>query len=207
MSIIPTHVLLPLAALILVMIVFGIETAWYYAFAAWYYRSGPAIVRERWQTMGTVDQVRDAIRPQLTTEGLVGRESDEGFCIRQKTVSANAWPRILLRIENTERGAALRYEVRPYYTMALLALPVVWLAMSAFNLAELGTYLTVGIILCLAGIYKWILPWDIRRINRLPSIRRALAPFGLRVCEKCGYDLFGHDEPLRCPECGWARPA
>ena len=34
----------------------------------------------------------------------------------------------MLRIEETERGAALHYEVRPFYSIVPLILPIVWLA-------------------------------------------------------------------------------
>ena len=202
MLIISTQVLLPLVALMLVMVVFAVETALYFSFNAWYYRTGPAVLRERWQTSGPVDQVRSAIRPSLRADGLVGRESREGFCIRQKTLGMNAWPRVLLRIEKSDRGAAISFEVRPYYTMALLIFPLAWLAAGAFGLGGFSAYLTVGVLVLVVGIYKWIMPWDLKRINRLPGIRRALASYGLRICENCGYDLFGHDDPPRCPECG-----
>jgi hypothetical protein len=138
----------------------------------------------------------------LHADGLVGRQSPGGFCIRQETVSINAWPRIFLRIEKTNHGAVLRFEVRPFFAMALIFFPIVWLTAGVFGLGGILPYLAMGVLILLVVIYKWIMPWDLRRIDRLPSIRRALAPFGLRICEHCGYDLFGHENPQRCPECG-----
>ena len=46
-------------------------------------------------------------------------------------------------------------------------------------------------------------------VMRLRHIRNGLARFNLRVCEECGYDLFGHEVLTVCPECGWkaVRPA
>ena len=59
-----------------------------------------------------------------------------------------------------------------------------------------------GSVVIVFVIYKWIVPWDVARMGRLPTVRRALAPHGLLVCEPCGYDLFGHADANRCPECG-----
>lgn len=97
----------------------------------------------------------------------------------------------------------MHFEVRPFYTIALLALPTLWLAMSVLGVGGWVAYLTVVLVAIIVCIYRWIMPWDLRRINRLPTIRSALAPFGLRVCERCGYDLFGHDGSSPCSECGW----
>jgi hypothetical protein len=205
MSIIPIHILLPVCAVVLLLLAFGIEASCYLAFLSWYYRSGPAICRERWQTSGTVDGVRSAIRPWLRADGLVGWEAPEGICIRQKIISFNTWSRVFLRIERAERGAALHFEVRPFYTMALLMLPAVWLAIEIFGLTGPMPYLAAVLLFVVIGVilmYRFLTPFDLRRINRLSSIRRALAPFGLRICEHCGYDLFGHESPQRCPECG-----
>ena len=199
---IPTNILLPLSAMIVTTLVYFVEAAAYYGFVGWYYRWGPAILRERWQTSGSVEQVRAAVRLHLIADGLVGRETRHGFFLRQTVASVNSWPRVVVRIEQAERGAALRFEVRPFYTMGLLIVPIVWLGTSAFGIGALTVNLTIGLVGTLLAIYLWIMPWDMRRINRLPTIRRALTLLGLHVCEKCGYDLFGHADVSRCPECG-----
>jgi hypothetical protein len=199
---IPMNVLVPLVTLVVFMAVYFVEAAAYYFFAGWYYRTGPAVLRERWQTAAVEGQIRQAIRPLLSADKLVGRESAEGFHFRQRAATINAWTRIVLRIEETERGAALYYEVRPFYSFAPLILPIAWLAASAFGMGGVTLFSAAGAIVVVFVIYKWIVPWDVARMGRLPTVRRALAPHGLLVCERCGYDLFGHGDANRCPECG-----
>ena len=204
---IPMNVLVPLVTLAVVMTVYLVEAAAYYRFSGWYYRTGPAVLRERWQTTAEDGQIRQAIRPLLGADELVGRESTEGFRFRQRAASINAWTRIVLRIERTERGAALHYEVRPFYSFAPLILPIAWLAAGTFGMGGLALFSVAGPIVIVFVIYKWIVPWDVARMGRLPAVRRALARHGLLVCERCGYDLFGQTDGNRCPECGSDSPA
>ena len=199
---IPMDVLLPLVTLAVVMAAYVVEAAAYYCFASWYYRTGPAVLRERWQTAAADVQIRQAIRPLLDADGLVGRDSVDGFHFRQRAASINAWTRIALRIEQTDHGAALHYEIRPFYGFVPLILPIAWLAAGIFGMGGQTLFSLAGSIAVVFGIYKWILPWDAARMSRLPTVRRALAPCGLLVCERCGYDLFGHADANRCPECG-----
>ncbi len=203
---IPMDVLVPLVTLVVVMAAYFVEVAAYYRFAGWYYRTGPAILRERWQTAAVDAQIRQAIRPLLSADGLIGRESAEGFHFRQRAATINAWTRIVLRIEKTEPGAALHYEVRPFNSFAPLILPIAWLAVAALGMGGLTLLSAAGSIVVVFVIYKWIVPWDVARTGRLPSVRRALAPHGLLVCKRCGYDLFGHTDDNRCPECGSDSP-
>ena len=76
---IPMDVFVPLVALLLVMVAYSVEAAAYYCFAGGYYRTGPAILRERWQTTAPADRIRETIRPLLSADQLVGRESAEGL--------------------------------------------------------------------------------------------------------------------------------
>ncbi len=201
---IPSGIQFSVSAFVLIMVVHVIEVSAYYHLSGWYYRRGPAILRERWQTRGSVDQVLGAVRAQLGADGLVGREVSGGFCFRQIAKSVNAWPRVFLGIEDTISGAAVVFAVRPFYSMGLLVFPVVWLAVNAFGVGNLAVHVTVVGVVVVFATYRWILPWDVRRIGRLRTVRRALGSIGLRVCEACGYDLFGHDVDSSCPECGWS---
>ena len=199
---IPMDVLVPFVTLLVVFGVYCFDVAAYYLFAGWYYRTGPAILRECWQTTAVDAQLRQAIRPLLGADGLVGRESAQGFCFRQRAATINAWTRIVLRIEETECGAALHYEIRPFYSMAPLTLPIAWLAAAALGMGWLTLFSMFVPIVVVFVTYKWIVPWDVARMGRLPTVRRALVSHGLLVCERCGYDLFGHTDAKRCPECG-----
>lgn len=202
---IPTYLLLTLVAFAILMTIYLVEVVAYYRFARWYYRTGPAILRERWQTSATETQIRQIIRPLLETGELVGRESAHGFCFRQRGATVNAWTRFMLRIEETQHGAALHYEVRPFYSIVPLVLPL-WPIFSTLGVNWRTLFSMAGTIAIVFAIYKWIMPWDVKRMDRLPTVRAALAPFGLLVCERCGYDLFSHSDANRCPECGNDNP-
>ncbi len=203
LSRIPTDLLVPLILIVVFEMALWFEAAAYYRFAGWYYRNGPAILRERWQTTADAAQIRQAVRVVLDADNLIGRESVDGFNFRQRTASVNSWTRIALRIEEAEHGAALHYEVRPFYSIAPLIIPIPWMIFGASGITGGRIMFSAAApVFLIFAIYKWIMPWDVARIGRLRSVRRALARYGLRVCECCGYDLFGLTGGLRCPECG-----
>lgn len=188
-----------LVGLLVCGISYLIEIGLYCCFSARYYGSGPALVREQWQTNASAEQVRQVIRGLLNQDGLVGRERRGLFCLRLKAQSFNTWPRVALRIEDSPHGSTLSYEVRPYYSMAVVTLALVWMLADGVGL---GVYVVLGLMVLTGAGYSWLLPYDIRRINRLPTIRRALAPLGLQLCNQCGYDMFMKDAKRPCPECG-----
>ena len=78
-----------------------LEIAWWLRMHPWYYRTGPKVCGERWQTAGADDQLREAIRPVLNTDAWVGREASEGFFLRRMSL----WhfgSRVLLRLEDAD---------------------------------------------------------------------------------------------------------
>lgn len=202
----------PLIALCLLIIlaVFCIECVLYYTFAAGYYRRGPTSCREEWQTSASVEAVSEIIRGNLKRDGLVGRPREGGFCIRQSATTFSTFPRVWLGVRAERHGAVLSFQVRPFLAMiptAIVMMMIVGLRMTGVFFG--GWKLPVLTTVVIAATYKRLLPYDVRRIGRLRTIRRALAPLGLRVCDGCGYDLFGRPEATVCPECGAAttRPA
>ena len=198
----------PLVVNFLIIIAALLESAWRQRFDRWYYESGPAIRRERWQTSGTDDQIREAIRSVFHAKGWAGREYAEGFFIRRRTWW-NIGCRVLLRFEETDHGTAIRYEVRPLWQAPLWLAAVAVLFFSRFRVFFFVPALSwfmlpwAGLLIFWAvTYYVWLAPWEVRRLDRVKPIREALAAYRLGVCEKCGYDLFGHTEKSVCPECG-----
>ena len=199
----------PLVLGCLVVVASMLEIAWWLRLHPWYYRTGPRICAERWQTAGTSDQLREAIRPALNTEAWVGREATEGFFLRRKSL----WHfgvRVLLRLEDSDQGTAVIYEVRPIIVAPLWLLfagllIALWFRGSLFF--PLLSWLVI--IPCLVFVtahamsyYHWLAPREANRMARVRHVRRALAAYRLGVCEECGYDLFGHSGTSVCPECG-----
>ncbi len=198
----------------LVAVASVLEVVWWLRFDPWYYRTGPKICSESWQTSGRGEQLREAVRPVLTTGGWVGRESPGGFFVRRRGL----WrfgSRVSLHLEDTDQGTAVNYEVRP-----VLAAPLWLIFVASIVLSRFRVFLVVPIIswfivpmlafVTLHGIvyYVWLAPREAKRLARVGHIRRALARYRLGVCEECGYDLFGHSGAYVCPECGTkAEPA
>jgi hypothetical protein len=199
----------PLLVGFLVALVSLWEVAWWLRFDGWYYQFGPTIRCEQWQTCGTDDQIREAIRPILNTENWVGRETSAGFLVRREGFWRRYGSRVSLRLEDTEQGTAVRYEVRPLLTAPLWLLAVAALFFSPFRvfffvpaIAWFATPCFCLLVIWVFVYYIWLAPYEAKRMARVKHIRAALAEYRLAVCEECGYDLFGHSEKLVCPECG-----
>jgi hypothetical protein len=197
----------PLLVGLLVALASLLEVAWWLRFDAWYYRFGPKTSCEQWQTCGTGDQIRAAIRPALDAEGWIGQESSVGFFIRR----ASFWrygSRVSLRLEDTAQGTAVRYEVRPLLTAPLWLVAVAALFLSRFNVfffnsavAWIATPCFCVLLIWAVAYYPWLAPREAQRMARVRHIRAVLATYRLGVCEECGYDLTGNVSG-RCPECG-----
>lgn len=191
-------------SLVLVLLLSLIECVLFFVFHAGYFRRGPTMVREEWQTNRPAAEVSRVIWKHLDADRLVGRERQGGFAIRQYALTTiNTYPRVWLSVRDGPHGAILTFEIRPFLSMLVLPIPL--LAAAALRLGvPLSTWSFVAFTLIYVILgYKWLLPYDVKRIGRLRSIRRALASMGLRICEKCGYDLFGTPDARNCPECGY----
>lgn len=185
-----------------------LEVTWWLRFDVWYYQFGPKICSEHWQTTGTGDQLREAIRAILNTDNWTGRESPAGFFVRREGLSRYG-SRVMLRLEATGQGTAVGYEVRPLLMAPLWLLAAAALFFSPFRVfffAPVVSWLvTPAFCLLVAWVvayYLWLAPREAKHMARVKHIRRVLAEYRLGVCEKCGYDLFGHSEKYICPECG-----
>ena len=122
----------PLLVGFLVALATLLETAWWLRFDRWYYTAGPTSHREQWQTCGSDEQVREAIRPILDTDKWTGRESVEGFFIRRQSYRRFG-SRVCLRLEDTDQGTLVGYEVRPIWTVPLWLIAVAALFFSKFR--------------------------------------------------------------------------
>jgi hypothetical protein len=199
--------LIPFLVSVVAFLLGLIETYLYYRFNEWYYRSGPAVVRESWQTKGSVEAVYRAVRPHLRADGMAGAERSAGFCLRQRWWVHNIWPRVWLGVEEAEEGAVLRFAVRPFCSFTFGLIPVAILMAAAVRrlvLVRLTLASLAAVLLFLLLYFTWLMRKNIAHIGRLRTIRQALASHGLHVCDRCGYDLFAHAPGSRCPECGWS---
>ncbi len=202
-------VLWPIMVGFLVIMAILLEARWWLRFDPWYYQTGPTTCRERWQTCGADDEIRGAVQPVLNNDKWVGRESSEGFLIRRKSHWRHFGSRVFLALEDTDQGTAIRYEVRPLWTIPLLITigPAFYFSRfrPLFVVSPFSWFLTPWVLLTVGfalAYYPWVARRAVRHMGRVKHIRRALARHGMRICETCGYDLFGHGEEHKCPECG-----
>ena len=116
----------------------------------------------------------------------------------------------LTYFERRERRAELRAAVSEVHGIALAALVCVLSGVPAyllyvFYLSSLGwprwlETLVLLVVLAMAALVGSYLVLK-TRIQRV--LRRRLFARGIRLCEQCGYNLYGLADQL-CPECGWA---
>ena len=198
----------PILVGLLVVVAMVLELRWWIRFDPWYYQTGPKVRSEEWQTSGTNDQIRESIRPVLNNREWTGCESSHGFFIR-RVGTFRFDLRIAIRLEDTDQGTLLRYEVRPIMCVPLLLLFVGSIVGSWFRVflfAQAVSWIIVPSLSFLFAYsvvyYSWLAPRAATRLARLAPIRSALAKYRMGVCEKCGYDLFGHLQKTVCPECG-----
>jgi hypothetical protein len=192
----------PLYFGLFVLLVGLLEGYSYWHFEGWYYRIGPKIQSEVWRTAGSVDEILDAIRPYLTDKNVPARESDKGLMFRRPMYCFDtAYLRAFVRVEDGPAGAVIRYQVRAPYAMVLMLLFAISLFFSAYGgvwFIRIVIWYQIGVTAVWAA---WSIPRELKALARLRRVRRALAEYGLKVCTRCGHDLFGQGESHLCPKC------
>lgn len=174
-----------------------IETISYLLLFGPYYRHGPLLRREEWQTAAKPAKARGALLKAVEEGPIKGRERGDTFCLRLDEWRWGLVPRLALKIDAIPQGAIFVCEVRPFLGGALFGLALV-----SF-LAEDGHFVLAPSILA-AIIFACIASWraELRRLGRLGPVSARLRQIGLQICGNCGYDLYGLDLTRPCPECG-----
>lgn len=184
-----------------VLLILAVEMTLYSRFVLWYYRLGPPLLREEWQTSVSAAEAANAIRQALGMTGLPARFTKEVVVARRPGWSLSVCPRACLRIVNTPDRAVLVYEVRPFISLALLAIvSVPWIILGS------ASWFLIAAVLGIIVSYPILWRYELRKFARLEPLRRRLADIGVRICDRCGYDLYEQDRTRPCPECGHKSP-
>ena len=174
-----------------------LECVLYFRRTPWYFRLGPTLHREQWQTSVSASEAHEAIARALPQSDLSTRDSGTFAAFRRPWWVLSAYPRATLRAEPGADHAVLIYEVKPFLTMAPFAVYMLMVALGGF-LPHIGFASFAFIVVVYVALWRH----ELKKLNRLHSLRVALRPIGVRICENCGYDLFVHVGATRCPECG-----
>lgn len=202
-----------LAFLSVLIVVYIMEIVIFLGGARWYYGMGPALHREEWQSSVTCQQAAHAISKGLPQCQLPTQVWPDRIGFRRPWWHFGAYPRALLRVQDGPRGAILVCEIRPFISMAVMAVVVLLvLAVPAFRSILVYIFLAfieIYILACYVGCWRY----ERRILTQLGGLREKLRDIGVQICDKCNYDLHGRSLNLPCPECGHivepllARPA
>jgi hypothetical protein len=193
--------LLGLAVSAIQMAVIIFELVVYLAMVRWYFAAGPVVARHRWQTPVALPEAGDAIETVLRGAKLAWRRSGDFFAVRRPWWEFSTYPRITLEIEPTPHGAAVTCKVKPFLSPLLFLAPGLALGTAPGDMAR---FLTLGLVALVIGAYAYFFLWEAKHLHAVAVLRDGLAGIGVRACRRCGYDLFGLEQPSACPECGAA---
>ena len=173
----------------------------YYRGVRWYYRFGPSLLHEEWQSSSDVSEVKWQLNSFTGGGDLVVYHWSDGIGLRLKSQGLNKLGRATLSIRSNEKGAVLIYQVRVSVAFPL-TLAMMYCAMTVFS----SWYWTswVHVLMVIFWLYFVFFRNDktIREFERIPLLRRQLLQLGVHVCSNCGYDLFQREAKCTCPECG-----
>lgn len=188
--------------LTVVMVIYILECFFFLFGMRWYYGLGPTMYREEWQTSVTGQEAANAVSRHLYNCELRAYMWPDAIGFRRPWWHFGAYPRALLRVEESAGAARLVCEVRPFMSMAILA--VASLAVLAIPaLQQVVVYIFLAIMeIYIVVVYFAYWRRENRILMRLGGVRAALREIGVFICEKCGYDLHGTDRHHPCPECG-----
>lgn len=175
------------------------EFIYYLVGIEWYYRFGPAFHRSEWKSRISPTESYAAIERQARQLSLRVFAWGDTIGLRRKWWQLGAYPRATIQFREEADGGTLIFEVRPWIGMALfaLAMPVLLVIPRLRHITTYSIILAVAaIVLCIYVGY-----WR-REVRILSRAILGLNGLGITLCPTCGYDLFGHEDGDRCPECG-----
>lgn len=165
--------------------------------SAWYYQFGPVSQREEWQSSVPCDIAHSTLDKMLHAGELFGCRRGECYCFRQQGWTWGPLPRSVLTVIDSQPGAFLMHEVRPF-------LGFLWWSLAVAGLIGIVGHpvLAGGAALVIVPYFHYTWRLNLDMWGRLRAVRRSLRSVGVYVCEHCGYDLHGLQPGTVCPECG-----
>lgn len=177
----------------------------------WYYRLGPALLSEEWQSSTNEDTLKRELDRFKGAGNLIVYHWKDGLGFRLRSSKLHKFARATITTRSADAGAILQYQVRVSFAYPALHLLFccAWGFYSRFHIPW-GSWMFA--LIALFWAYSGFLrnTAAVKELGRLGELRRHLQHLGVNVCCNCGYDLFQHESTCICPECGFfagiARP-